>query len=137
MPTLLALAGVKARSRVDGVSLVGTLRGEKQELRRWLHFEHAPCYDQAQAYHALTDGSEKYVWRPRDGREQLFDLGEDPREERDLSRSPRHSERLRTWRARLVRRIAKRPEGFVSGGKLVAGRPYRALNNGSVGTKEH
>ena len=43
-------------------------------IREWLHFEHAPCYSKAQAYHALTDGTHKYIWRPADGREQLFDL---------------------------------------------------------------
>ena len=75
MPTLLALAGTRSPSRIDGFNLLPVLRGQKQTIREWLHFEHSPCYSKSQAYHALTDGHFKYIWRPTDGTEQLFDLG--------------------------------------------------------------
>jgi arylsulfatase A-like enzyme len=130
MPTLLALAGTAGTARVDGVDLVPSLHGAQQQVRQWLHFEHAPCYSQAQAYHALTDGRYKYIWRPDDGTEHLFDLDEDPGEERDLSGIAAHQPMLETWRSRLVQRLAERPEGFVKDGRLVAGRPYRPLNAG-------
>ncbi len=130
MPTLLALAGVATPSFADGVNLGPALRGQKMVLRDWLHFEHATCYSKAQAYHALTDGRMKYIWRPLDGREQLFDLATDPLEERDLAGVEDHSTVLARWREQLVRRLANRPEGFVQDGKLVAGRPYPALNAG-------
>ena len=84
LPTLVELA-CTACPTVDGVSLVPVLRGEAREIRPWLHFEHAPCYSKQQAFHALTDGRFKYVWRPHDGTERLFDLDMDPREEHDLS----------------------------------------------------
>ena len=86
LPTLLELAGVPC-PKADGVSLVPALRGADQEIRPWLHFEHAVCYSQQQAFHALTDGRIKYVWRPHDGTELLFDLERDPREERNLRHS--------------------------------------------------
>jgi arylsulfatase A-like enzyme len=54
IPTLLALAGARCPKPMDGVSLVPTLRGGKQVVRECLHFEHAPCYSQKQAFHALT-----------------------------------------------------------------------------------
>ncbi len=134
MPTLLALAGTKCPAVVDGVNLVPSLRGREKVIREWLHFEHSPCYSKEQAYHALADGRFKYIWRPTDGTEQLFDLDKDPAEARDLSKDASHRETLEQWRQRLVKRLADRPEGFSAGGKLVPGRPYRALNEGTMPT---
>jgi len=112
MPTLLALAGAACPDPMDGV-----------------HFEHAPCYSKAQAFHALTDGRYKYIWRPTDGTEQLFDLQEDPREEHDLAREAAQAALVKEWRTRMIRRLAKRPEGFSDGTRLIAGRPYRPLHD--------
>ncbi len=123
-PTLLDLAGVPVPENVDGVSLVPVLRGENVSLRPYLHGEHAPCYSQEQAYHFLFDGVFKYIWRPLDGSEQLFDLAHDPQELHDLSAEM--PDQLDLWRRRLVERLTGRPEGFVEGGALVAGRPYDA-----------
>ena len=130
MPTLLALAGTKIPARVDGVNLVPTLRGQKQLIREWLHFEHAPCYSREQAYHALTDGHFKYIWRPADGKEQLFDLDKDLSEEHDLSNDASLRDILESWRTRLIQRLADRPEGFSKNGRLIPGCPYRALIEG-------
>jgi len=130
MPTLLGLAGVECPAFVDGVDLGGTLRGSRRLIRPWLHFEHAPCYSREQAFHALTDGRFKYIWRPTDGREQLFDLKLDPREEHDLAADPSARRLVAEWRLRLIRRLRPRPEGFVEDGRLVPGRSYRALNDG-------
>ncbi|MCP5523680.1 MAG: sulfatase-like hydrolase/transferase [Verrucomicrobiales bacterium] len=120
LPTLSALAHVDEPVGVDGANLTAALRGEGPVPRAWLHFEHAPCYSKAQAFHALTDGHFKYIWRSEDGSEQLFDLDEDPREEHDLSKSPL----VESWRRRLIERLAGRPEGFSDGNRLIAGRPY-------------
>jgi arylsulfatase len=109
--------------------LVAALRGGNQPTREWLHFEHAPCYSKEQAFHSLTDGHHKYIWRPGDGTEHLFDLDHDPREERDLVKDGAQSGLLEAWRGRLVRRLAGRPEGFSDGTKLIPGRPYPALQN--------
>ena len=128
MPTLLELAGAPLPEVLDGVSLVPVLRGENRVIRPWLHFEHAPCYSKAQAFHALTDGHFKYIWRPTDGMEHLFDLDNDLREEHDLSKHAAHRQTLETWRATLTKRLADRPEGFSDGNKLIPGRPYRPLH---------
>jgi len=120
LPTLVNLANIDRPKAVDGLDLTPVLRGEGPVTRDWLHFEHAPCYSGAQAFHALTDGHFKYIWRPRDGTEQLFNLAEDPREEHDLSKSPA----VEPWRQCLVQRLANRPEGFSDGRRLISGRPY-------------
>ena len=127
MPTLLDLAGARFPRLMDGVSLVPTLRGSPRTIRPWLHFEHAPCYSKAQAFHALTDGHSKYIWRPTDGSEQLFNLDTDAREEHDLSQEPGHRATLQQWRTRMIQCLADRPEGFSDGTKLIAGRPYPPL----------
>ena len=132
MPTLLALAGLQPPSRFDGVDLTPTLRGKEQTLRPWLHFEHAPCYSKPQAYHAMTDGRYKYIWRPTDGSEQLFDLDNDPTERKNLAAQKASAELLATWRGRMIKRLTPRPEGFVQNGKLIAGRPYKPLNAGML-----
>ncbi len=129
LPTLSQLAGVPCPD-VDGISLVPVLRGEEVTVRDWLHFEHATCYSKSQAFHALSDGHMKYVWRPLDGRELLFDLDDDPREERDLSGESDHRDQLERWRSRMIARLADRPEGFSDGQQLLAGRPYPPLNSG-------
>ena len=125
MPTLLELAGLPIPENVDGRSLVPVLRGAETTVRSTLHGEHAPCYSQQQAYHFLTDGRTKYVWRPLDGSEQLFCLEDDPQELQDLS-ATLHAE-LDAWRQQLIERLRDRPEGFVAGDRLVAGRPYDAV----------
>lgn len=132
MPTLLDLAGAPSPKPMDGISLVSTLRGSPTRLRATLHSEHANTYGPAQAFHALTDGRYKYVWRPADGTEQLFDLQADPREEHDLASvssdsGSSHSPALAEWRARLIRELAGRPEGFTDGTRLIAGRPYPSV----------
>lgn len=123
LPTLLELAHAKMPKAVDGLSLVPVLCGKSRVEREWLHFEHAPCYSKAQAFHALTDGHFKYIWRPSDGTEQLFDLNKDPHEEHDLSHLPA----VEQWRQRLVQRLLGRPEGFSDGHRLISGRPYPPL----------
>lgn len=128
LPTLLELAGAPSPPHADGVSLLGVARGERLHLREWLHLEHAPCYSPDQAFHALTDGRWKYIWRPLNGAEQLFDLRNDPREERDLSRRAEHRAALEQWRACLIARLAGRPEGFSDGARLIPGRPYPPLH---------
>jgi arylsulfatase len=136
MPTLLSLAGTQIPPYIDGINLVPVLRGHESRIRDWLHFEHAPCYSQEQAFQALTDGRFKYIWRPLDGRELLFDLEKDPREEHDLTKDEHSRPVLETWRSRLVQRLAARPEGFSVNGRLIPGRPYPALNAGTLATKQ-
>ena len=127
MPTLLEIAGVACPKPMDGVSLVPTLRGEKQIIRTLLHSEHANTYGPAQAFHALTDGRHKYIWRPVDGTEQLFNLETDAHEEHDLARDSAHASVVAGWRTRMVTQLTGRPEGFSDGTRLIAGRPYPSV----------
>jgi arylsulfatase A-like enzyme len=120
LPKLLADAGyataLVGRSMHQlGIDLTPVLPGKTQKVREWLHSEHAPCYSQAQAFHALTDGRFKYIWRPLDGSEQFFNLKKDPREEHDLAKMADSATRVQEWRARSIKLLANRPEGFSEG----------------------
>ena len=66
----------------------------------------------------------------KDGREQFFDLTSDPTECRDLAGESGAAERVATWRGRMVRELASRPEGFSDGERLIPGRPYRGIMPG-------
>ncbi len=128
LPTLLELAGATIPAGLDGISLLPLLRGQTcAAVRPWLHAEHAPCYSQEQAFHSLTDGRWKYIWRPANGGEQLFDLSTDPRETEDLASQTKHRDPLDHWRQILIAHLAARPEGFSDGKRLLAGRPYPPL----------
>lgn len=128
MPTLLELARVERPPSVDGGSMVPSLRVKPVGMREWIHIEHAPVYAGSQAFHALIDRRYKYIWRPQEGREQLFDLQSDPQEVNDLAAEAGHRALLGQWRARLVQRLAGRPEGFSDGRQLIAGRQYPPLS---------
>ena len=101
-------------------------------IREWLHFEHAPCYSQAQAYHALTDGRSS-TSGARDGREQLFDLTRDPKEERDLSDGS-HRATLEGWRS-ASSTARQQTRGILRQWQAYTGRSYPPLNDG--GMNEH
>jgi arylsulfatase len=125
MPTVLELAGCAIPDSVDGRSLVPLLRGDKDVVwRDALHGEHARCYDDVFNNHWLTDGKEKYIWLSHAGREQLFDLQNDPGERRDLAASGEHADRVARWRQRLMQQLEDRPEGFTDGKQLIAGRTH-------------
>lgn len=90
LPTLLELAGVDATEHGDGQSLVGVLTGSDAELpERDLYWEY-------RNQQALLRGRWKAV-RPRLGRGdttvELYDLANDPREERDVRAD--HPDRVR------------------------------------------
>jgi arylsulfatase A-like enzyme len=128
-PTITEVAGADTPDGMDGRSLVPILRGDASPVRSVLHGEHNPCYDLDQAFHMLTDGRQKFIWRPHNGIEQLFDLDADPNECHNLATRPDHLDDLRLWRRRMVDHLADRPEGFSDGERLVTGRRYSHLLN--------
>ncbi|GAB4464324.1 MAG: arylsulfatase [Armatimonadaceae bacterium] len=131
MPTLLDCAGLEIPDGLDGRSVLPFARGESvQDWRPVLHGEH-PWGGQSVQW--LTDGREKYIWWSGTGREQLFQLENDPEERTDLARQPEYAERLTAWRSWLVETLEGREEGFVNEGKLVTGRPVRPVLTSVLG----
>lgn len=127
MPTLLSCAGLPVPEGLDGKSLLPAACGDSTPVHEFVHGEH-PLGDVSN--HWITDGKEKYVWFSQLGKEQLFDLENDPEECFDLSAD---SPRLSFWRECFIDIIKDRPEGFVdSAGNLITGRPLTAILNASV-----
>lgn len=115
LPTLAAAAGLAVPDECDGQDLL-------RARRPWIDLEHDVCYDPSNHWNALTDGRWKYIFHAQDGREQLFDLANDPHE---LNESGDETQ-LRLWRARLTEHLAPRGEEWVRGGRLVP-RPQSRL----------
>ncbi len=126
-PTILELAGARPDPELDGRSLVPILRGDPFTPRAQLHVEHSEAYDADQAFHMLTDGTWKFIWRPQSGAEQLFHLDDDPQECTNLADDPAHGQETERWRQSMITHLAERPEGFSDGTRLIAGRPYAHL----------
>lgn len=115
MPTLLECAGLPIPDCVEGKSLLPVARGESVSWRDYIHGEH-PFFGYSVQW--LTDGCWKYIWRSKDGHEQLFNLSEDPQELYDLAGKAEYAEQTAFWRERLVNELKNREEGFVKEGKL-------------------
>lgn len=86
-PTLRNLLGLPAPSRIAGRSLVPLMDGmtDARWRQRPLFSELLPDglfpFDQK----AVVSGDDKLIWWVREGRRELFELGRDPRERRDVA----------------------------------------------------
>lgn len=118
MPTICDLAGIDIPDTVEGKSLLPLMKKTSKKWREYLHIEHSPVH------HTLTNGKEKYIWFVKDGKEQFFDLVNDPTECHNLINKPGISERILYWRNLLIQELKDRPEGFTDGKKLIPDRPY-------------
>jgi arylsulfatase len=124
MPTILEAADVEIPDTVTGKSLMPVLRGETERVRETLHGEHSGCYSQSHGNHYITDGHMKYIWFTQTGVEHLFNLDDDPMEERDLALSDDAEKLLVPWRKRLIEFLDGRPEGFTDGERLISGQTH-------------
>lgn len=86
-PTLLAACGLEAPQGLDGVNMLGVLRGEAAAPRQfWWHFPHYNNQGGRPAG-AIRDGDWKFVKHYDDGKAELYNLADDPGETRDLAPS--------------------------------------------------
>lgn len=109
VPTILAAAGIDAATTVgplDGVSLVGLLRGEPLPTRQFCW--HFPNYTNqgSRPASAIREENWKLVEQLEDGSVELFDLAADPSETKNLAAAnPERVEDLRNklhaWRERI------------------------------------
>jgi arylsulfatase A-like enzyme len=119
MPTLLEAAGVDIPRTVDGSNLLPLLDAEAASWREYIHGEHCTCYSREQEMQYVTDGKRKFVWLPRLGIEQFFDLEEDPGECTNLAATGDRVDEVENFRKFLTAELESRNCGWVRDG-----RPY-------------
>ncbi len=118
LPTFLDAAGAPIPDLVDGASLLTPARGESNGWREFIDLEHDICYAPENHWNGLTDGRRKFIFHAQDGREQFFDLEQDPMETVDLAAKGDRAEEVALWRSRLVDHLAVRGDEWVKEGKL-------------------
>ena len=117
LPTFLDAAGAEIPEDMDGLSLLNLVRDPRSNWRPYIDLEHATTYSADNYWAALTDGTWKYIWFFRTGKEQLFNLKNDPGELKDISQS--NITELDKWRQRMVDHLSERGMDYVKNGKLV------------------
>ena len=117
LPTFLDAAGAPIPDHLDGKSLLELVRGNTKDWRPYIDLEHSMCYNKDH-WNALTDGKVKYIYYAFDGREELFDLTNDPKELHNLAADPVHKIMLLQWRQNMIDHLSERGEQFVRDGKL-------------------
>ncbi|MEY4569278.1 MAG: hypothetical protein RLZZ398_717 [Verrucomicrobiota bacterium] len=102
-PTILAAAGMKAPSEMQGRDLSPLyLAATPPEWRTEFFYEHAPLEKKIPASQALVRKDWKYILWPDFKTEQLFHLTADPIEENDLAADPSQKDRLAEMRDRFA-----------------------------------
>jgi len=119
MPTMLEIAGLPIPGMVDGQSVLPLMDAPATAWRTYIHGEHCTCYSPEQEMQYVTNGTRKFVWLPRLGVEQYFDLESDPGECRNLIADPARAEEIVHWRGYLADELTIRECGWVRDG-----RPY-------------
>lgn len=109
LPTICAIGGAETPDDVDGIDLTEACRGGSQSVRDELHGQIADD-------HMLLTDRWKYLYFAEDGREMLFDIQADPRDEHDLSSDAALVEPMRK---RLIAHLEAEGNDACKDGKLV------------------
>ena len=103
-PTILEATGIAIPATMQGRDLSQLYLADKApEWRQEFFYEHPMLNrtDFIPASEALVRKDWKYFYWPEFEREQLFNLKDDPIEERDLAKDPDHAEKLAELRSRF------------------------------------
>ena len=119
MPTLLDCAGLPIPDSVEGRSLLPVISGQSGDWREYLHGEYT-LYGRSLQW--IITQQYKYIWFSDTGREQLFDLQQDPNEEHNLALKQEYGELIQQLRETLIQELSGREEGYTDGKNLFAGR---------------
>ena len=122
MPTILDITGTKIPAGVEGKSIAPLLRGVGPPWREYIHGEHT-MQDHSNQF--ITTGKDKYIWFCRSGKEQYFDLENDPEELKDLINDTGKKQRIDYLRQLLIKELTGREEAYTDGVILKPGNNQR------------
>jgi arylsulfatase A-like enzyme len=113
LPTCLAATGATALDgqRMDGVNLLPIINGAAGRTT---------LFGECQDYHCVWDGDFKYHFSAAGGAELLFNMREDPREQRELIRAGAHAAVHAALREKLRARLAQYRHPAARDGRLAA-----------------
>jgi arylsulfatase A-like enzyme len=136
-PTICEAAGAKHVGTIDGRSILPTLLGKSQPAEDrflfWVRLEGGRRY-QGRPYYAVRHGDWKLLQNDPDEPFRLYNLEDDPKEQKDVSREhPATYRRLKTALDAHIARCAKipwRPPSGIGPGEIgkpkpTAGKPAR------------
>jgi arylsulfatase A-like enzyme len=111
-PTLLDLAGLQVPAGTDGRSLMPLLEGKKVDWRTDFFYEHHFHFGgRIPRTEGVRTADWKYItyFEVNPPFEELYDLKNDPHEERNLAADPAHKEKLEAMRALYKQHVARLP----------------------------
>ncbi len=112
LPTILNIAGAPSPTDLDGVDLMSLV---DSPMKRDFY---GVCND---SFYCLIQKEFKYLWANNGGEELLFNLKEDPMEQRNLSGAKEAFEVLTGMREELVKRMMAHGSPCIEDGKLKPG----------------
>lgn len=125
LPSILDFATGEELDNIDGKSIKKLMTTDGDvNWRKYLHGEHILGNFSNQF---IIKYPWKYIWFTQKGNEQLFNLSDDPKEKRDLSKYDDYQDILKEMRSILIKELENREEKFVDQGKLKIGVKQRSL----------
>ncbi len=118
MPSLLDFCDIEIPESVEGKSIKDLINGTKESQRDYLNGEHA--YEDL-SNHYILDKDYKYVWYSQSGKEQIFDIKNDPKEVNDLKDDQTKASLIKDYRGKVVKELKNRPERYIKEGNLQVG----------------
>lgn len=118
LPTALEIAEFPIPECVDGLSML------HENSREYLHGEHSGGDI---GNHYIVTKTDKFCWFSFSGKEQYFDLANDPHELHDGVNDAQYKDRIDYLRNLLIHELENREEGYSDGNQLIAGREQRSV----------
>lgn len=119
LPTLLELANIPVPEGVDGFSLLPELLGQAKNERPYLHGEHS--FHDGLSHQFIVTKQDKFIWFSESGKEQYFDLQQDPNEQHNAIHDQKYAKRINELREILIAELKDREEGYSDGKQLISG----------------
>ncbi len=111
MPTILSIAGIEVPEDLDGMDLISQARKPTED-----RIFYGNCENR---YFAVIEGDYKYMWTVGGGEELMFNLKEDPFEQRNLVKAAHQQDRLAAMRRMLIEYMEKHSIDLVKDGQLI------------------